>query len=122
MYRDRRLTSPAHPLQISQREYAEDTVFWTLKSATQFSARRRTTSLFLASTPDKSPTAYTWIDNTPRVWDELKALLEKHQPSSIAINAHPEIAFSSGLHAGEYKPFPPRSARNGHLDSSSIPS
>ncbi|KAH0599028.1 hypothetical protein MHUMG1_03142 [Metarhizium humberi] len=97
------LLTSLSPGQISQREYAEDTVFWSLKSATQFSARRRTTSIFLASTPDKSPTAYTWIDNTPRVWDELKALLEKHQPSSIAINAHPEIAFSSGLHAGEYE-------------------
>ncbi|OAQ66326.1 xaa-pro aminopeptidase family enzyme protein [Pochonia chlamydosporia 170] len=88
---------------ISQREYAEETIFWTLKSATQFSARRRTTTLFLAKTPDNSPTTYTWIDNTPKVWDELASLLEKHQPSTIAINAHPELAFSSGLHAGEYK-------------------
>lgn len=88
-------------MQISQREYAEETIFWTFKSATQFSARRRTTYLFLANTSDGSPTSYTWIDNTPQVWAELKDLLEKHQPSSIAVNAHPEIAFSSGLHAGE---------------------
>jgi hypothetical protein len=31
----------------------------------------------------------------------MVALLEKHNPATIAINAHPEIAFSSGLHAGE---------------------
>lgn len=90
---------------VSQREYAEETVFWALKSATQFSARRRTTTLFLAAddeheegTADRS---YTWIDNTPKVWDELKAVLEAHQPDTIAIDAHHEIAFSSGLHAGE---------------------
>lgn len=28
-------------------------------------------------------------------------MLEKHQPASIAVDAHPEIAFASGLHAGE---------------------
>ena len=80
---------------VSQREYAEDTAFWSLKRATQFSARRRTTSLFLRDA------SYTWIDNTPQLWSDLKDALGKHQPARIAVNAHPEIAFASGLHAGE---------------------
>ncbi|KAI1818635.1 xaa-Pro aminopeptidase family enzyme [Poronia punctata] len=80
---------------MSQREYAEDTVFWALKDATQFSARRRTTHLFLQSG------AYSWIDNTADVWTELKSILAEEQPQSIAINTHSEIAFASGLHAGE---------------------
>ncbi|KAJ6437712.1 xaa-pro aminopeptidase family enzyme protein [Purpureocillium lavendulum] len=95
---------------ISQREYAEETVFWSLKSATQFSARRRTTQLFLAASAaaasgnessSSSRRSYTWIDNTPRVWTELAAVLEANQPATIAVDAHPDIAFASGLHAGE---------------------
>ncbi|CAG9942344.1 unnamed protein product [Clonostachys rosea f. rosea IK726] len=85
---------------ISQREYAEDVVFWPLKAATQFSARRRTTTLFVADEA-AAQTSYTWIDNTPGVWDELADALRRHQPRQIAVNAHPELAFASGLHAGE---------------------
>lgn len=87
--------------QISQREYAEDTVFWALKDFTQFSARRRTTQLFLANATGGSPSAYSWIDNTPLVWSELKSILADQQPRSIALNTHSELAFSGGLHAGE---------------------
>lgn len=86
---------------MSQREYAEDTVFWSLKSSTQFSARRRTLSLYLANAT-AGPAAYTWIDNTPTVWDELRAVLSAEDPASIAVNIDAELAFSSGLHAGEY--------------------
>lgn len=87
--------------QISQREYAEDTVFWALKEFTQFSARRRTTQLFLANATGGAPSAYAWIDNTPLVWSELKDILADQQPRSIALNTHAELAFSGGLHAGE---------------------
>jgi hypothetical protein len=91
-----------NPNQISQREYAEETVFWSLKSARQFSARRRTLILFLANPARQdSPTSYTWIDNTPTLWHELRGVLEKHGLERIAINTHPEIAFASGMHAGE---------------------
>ena len=59
---------------MSQREYAEDTVFWALKPHTSFSARRRTTQLFLADpTPPGSPASYSWIENTDTVWRELRA-------------------------------------------------
>ncbi|KAL6863357.1 hypothetical protein ACO1O0_003607 [Amphichorda felina] len=81
---------------ISQREYAEDTVFWSLKYGVQFSARRRTTTLFFADGTER-----TWIDNTDKLWEDMKSVLGEHQPKTIAINADPEIAFSSGLHAGE---------------------
>ena len=86
---------------MSQKEYAEDTAFWSLKSATQFSARRRTIQLFLANVTDGSPSSYTWIDNTPDVWSELLNVFEAQNPTSVAINIDPQIAFSAGLHVGE---------------------
>ncbi|KAL1890862.1 hypothetical protein Sste5346_008003 [Sporothrix stenoceras] len=110
---------------MSQREYAEDTVFWSLKSATQFSARRRTTFLYVPGNASASvavaPTARTqvlvnkvsgrtatgflWIDNTPALWLELRAVLSAANsddpPKRIAINAAQDLAFSSGMHAGE---------------------
>ncbi|TVY89696.1 hypothetical protein LAWI1_G004574 [Lachnellula willkommii] len=86
---------------MSQKEYAEDTVFWSLKSATQFSARRRTVDLFLANAVGDASFAYNWIDNTAEVWSELRSVLEAHNVSSIAVNADTDVAFSSGLHAGE---------------------
>ncbi|KAH8885801.1 xaa-Pro aminopeptidase family enzyme [Thozetella sp. PMI_491] len=85
---------------VSQREYAEETVFWSLKSARQFSARRRSTLLFFANASGDA-SSYTWIDNTPKLWTELRAILEKEQPKTIVVDTHPQIAFSSGLHAGE---------------------
>lgn len=87
---------------MTQREYAEDTVFWSLKSAEQFSARRRTLQLFIANPTEGSPSSYTWIDNTPLVYQELSAILTTHNPSTIALNTHPDISFSSGLHVGEF--------------------
>lgn len=95
------MASGAEFLQMSEREYAEDTVFWSLKSATQFSARRRTVDLFLAKPTGDASFHYNWIDNTPQVWSELLSVLETHNISTIAINADPDVSFSSGLHAGE---------------------
>ncbi|KAI0172938.1 hypothetical protein GGR52DRAFT_546784 [Hypoxylon sp. FL1284] len=86
---------------MSQREYAEDTVFWALKEATQFSARRRTTHLFLANPVGGTPSSYSWIENTNAVWEDLRRILATQKPRSIALNTHPEIAFAGGLHAGE---------------------
>lgn len=87
---------------MSQKEYAEDTVFWSLKSPLQFSARRRTVTLFLANAT-QGPSSYTWIDNTAKVWSDLVSVLEKESPNRIAINGDTDLAFSSGLHAGEAK-------------------
>ncbi|KAI1505969.1 putative lipoprotein [Biscogniauxia marginata] len=87
---------------MSQREYAEDTVFWALKEATQFSARRRTTHLFVADpSPPGAPSAYAWVENTDAVWADLRRVLAEQAPASVALNTHSEIAFSGGLHAGE---------------------
>lgn len=72
-----------------------------MKSATQFSARRRTTSLFFANARNGRPSAYTWIDNTPELWSNLRSVLEENDPASIVVNVDPDIAFSGGLHAGE---------------------
>jgi hypothetical protein len=90
---------------MSQKEYAEDTVFWSLKSVKQFSARRRTVNLFIANPTKGTPSSYTWIDNTPRVWSDILDVLESQNPSRIAINADESSAFSSGLHVGELKIF-----------------
>uniref|UniRef100_L7JIA3 Xaa-Pro aminopeptidase family enzyme n=1 Tax=Pyricularia oryzae (strain P131) TaxID=1143193 RepID=L7JIA3_PYRO1 len=98
---------------VSQREYAEDTVFWSLKRKEQFSARRRTLELFLSSSSSEhrqqgrdERTSYTWIENRPEVlFAELRKVLEHHRPASIAINAAEEVAFASGLHAGELEIF-----------------
>lgn len=57
--------------------------------------------MFLANATDGSPSAFSWIDNTPLVWSELKSILAEQQPQSIALNTHSELAFSGGLHAGE---------------------
>ncbi|KAH7312967.1 hypothetical protein BKA65DRAFT_467261 [Rhexocercosporidium sp. MPI-PUGE-AT-0058] len=86
---------------MTQREYAEDTAFWSLKSATQFSARRRTVNLYIANPTPGTPSSYTWIDNTPTVYTSIAAILTSQNPSKIAINTHANIAFSSGLHVGE---------------------
>ncbi|TDZ67372.1 hypothetical protein CTRI78_v002912 [Colletotrichum trifolii] len=89
---------------VSQREYAEETVFWSLKPATAFSARRRTTCLYLAEPLASSARQPGCIVGwTTDVWDLLKQHLAAANPSTIAVNAHPEIAFASGLHAGEYQ-------------------
>lgn len=87
---------------ISQREYAEEIAFWSLKRATQFSARRRTTDLFLAD-PKSTKVHHTWITMTADedLWPELRAILDSEQPDIIAINADPDASFASGMHAGE---------------------
>lgn len=87
---------------MSQREYAEDTVFWSLKCATQFSARRRTVYLFFADAASGLPTEYRLIDNTNAIWGSIRTILEQHHPSSIAINIDSDISFAGGLHVGLY--------------------
>ncbi|KAG8878302.1 hypothetical protein FRB98_006280 [Tulasnella sp. 332] len=91
-------------LLMSQREYAEDTVFRSLiSSTTQFSARRRTIYLFhtkdVVKTGLANPTI--WIDNTPAIWGNLSDALDTINPGKIAVNIDPELAFSDGLHTGE---------------------
>jgi len=45
----------------------------------------------------------TRIDNTPEVYTSITHVLSSQNPKSIAINTHPNIAFSSGLHVGELR-------------------
>lgn len=87
---------------LSQKEYAEDTAFWSLKSATQFSARRRTISVYFSSSSKCSAQSHTWIDITENIWDDVRAVLEECDPKRIAVNTDPQVAFASGLHKGEY--------------------
>ncbi|CAK1362273.1 unnamed protein product [Cercospora beticola] len=88
---------------VSQREYGEETVFWSMKQAEQFSARRRTLSIFFADDGFEGCESHTWIDNTPKLWQDLHNVLRFCDPHSIALNIDSEIAFAGGLHAGEYR-------------------
>lgn len=74
-----------------------------MKHAEQFSARRRTLSIFFADDSFEGCESHTWIDNTPQVWSNLHNVLRFCDPRSIAINVDSDIAFSGGLHAGEYE-------------------
>ncbi|KAK8849845.1 hypothetical protein IAR55_005181 [Kwoniella newhampshirensis] len=70
---------------ITQREYAEDTVFKSLHSSTTtFSARRRT--LFMFHTNPDVPNPLHLIDNQQSLWDTLLETLEKVNPKKIAVN------------------------------------
>lgn len=79
------------------REHAEDTIWWTIKSAVEFNAHRRTIVLFHANTTNP----FTWIDNTNAAWEPLTAILSKLNPRTIAINTHHDVAHASGMHVGE---------------------
>jgi hypothetical protein len=89
--------------QISMLENGEDPVFWLLKSAEQFSARRRTIYLFLADDSDKKPFEYSWIDNTPQIWTDLANVIEERNITQMVTNIDPLVAFSSGMHYGEVR-------------------
>lgn len=88
---------------MSQREYAEDTVWWSMKQATEFAPHRRTVVLFHTNTSSLAgqPNPLTWVDNTGSVWPELLSALSSFDPQRIAINTHDTIAFAGGLHVGE---------------------
>ncbi|MGH7600009.1 MAG: M24 family metallopeptidase, partial [bacterium] len=105
------------------REYNEDPVFFSLVSATQFAARRRTIYVFhdrgenagverLALGGGAQGGLYT-VYRDPEVenrelwgqgqWALLRKLIEERQPKTIAIDISHTHAFSDGLSAGEYE-------------------
>ncbi|PSR93772.1 hypothetical protein PHLCEN_2v4667 [Hermanssonia centrifuga] len=91
-------------LPISQREYAEDTIWWSIKDATEFASHRRTVLLFHTNSSSLagSPNPLRWVDNTGQVWPELRSTLRAYNPERIAINVDRNIAFGGGLHVGEW--------------------
>lgn len=88
---------------MSQREHAEDPIWWSIKNATDFDVHRRTVVLFHtnSSSVQGIPNPIIWVDNTGQVWPELRELLEAYDPQRIAINDHRDIVFGGGLRAGE---------------------
>lgn len=88
---------------MSQREYAEDTIWWSIKNATEYAPHRRTVLLFHTNSSSLSgrPNPLEWVDNTGQVWDELRGILESYNPRKIVINVDRNIAFGGGLHVGE---------------------
>ncbi|KAI0677348.1 hypothetical protein C8Q78DRAFT_84914 [Trametes maxima] len=90
---------------ISQREYAEDTIWWSVKSATEYAPHRRTVLLFHTNTSSLAgqPNPLRWVDNTGAVWPELRTILHAYNPRRIALNTDKDVAFGGGLHVGEYE-------------------
>ncbi|KAI0772118.1 hypothetical protein BD413DRAFT_474897 [Trametes elegans] len=90
---------------ISQREYAEDTLWWTIKDATEYAPHRRTVLLFHtnASALAGAPNPLRWVDNTGAVWPALRDVLAAARPRRIALNTDRDLAFGGGLHVGEYE-------------------
>lgn len=91
---------------ISQR----DTVFWSLKPATTFAAQHRTLTIFERVKQPRlwgllqGPTSvkvHTFVDNTDRIWSDLREAVDAANPQSIALNIDRDIALADGLHAGE---------------------
>ncbi|OCH94331.1 hypothetical protein OBBRIDRAFT_770092 [Obba rivulosa] len=88
---------------MSQREYAEDTIWWSIKDATEYAPHRRTVVLFHRNTSSLAgqPNPLRWVDNTGQLWPELRETLEGYDPARIALNVDKDIAFGGGLHVGE---------------------
>ncbi|RUS34833.1 xaa-Pro aminopeptidase family enzyme [Jimgerdemannia flammicorona] len=95
---------------VSQREYAGDTVFWSLKPATTFAARRRTLQIFERVTQKRlwgllqqstTVRVHTLVDNTDQIWSDLRSAVDAANPKTIVLNIDSDIAFADGLHAGE---------------------
>jgi Xaa-Pro aminopeptidase len=110
---------------VSQREYAEDPVFFSITSPTTFAARRRSIYVFFDRGEDEgverialggtdqgglytiyrstrpAPTGgdgELWGDEQ---WRLFRELVEDRDPRNIVLNIHEEHAFGDGLHAGE---------------------
>ena len=90
---------------MSQREYAEDTLWWSVKGATEYAPHRRTVLLFHTNTSSLAgqPNPLRWVDNTGAVWPELRNILTSYNPRRIALNTDRDVAFGGGLHVGEYE-------------------
>ncbi|KAI0036053.1 hypothetical protein K488DRAFT_42016 [Vararia minispora EC-137] len=90
---------------ISQREYAEDTVWRAIRDATADSPHRRTVHLFHTNTSSLggAPNPLTWIDNTGAIWPALTSILEQYNPRTIALNVDKDLNYASGLHVGELR-------------------
>ncbi|EJF62397.1 hypothetical protein DICSQDRAFT_58784 [Dichomitus squalens LYAD-421 SS1] len=90
---------------ISQREYAEDTLWWSVKDATEYAPHRRTVLLFHTNTSSLAGRSnpIRWVDNTGDVWPELRTIFDSYRPQRIALNTDKYIAFGGGLHVGEYE-------------------
>jgi Xaa-Pro aminopeptidase len=103
------------------REYNEDPVFFSLVSATQFAARRRTIYVFFdrgekdgverlalgGGSQGELYTVYRDLEVENRElsgkgqWVLLRKLIEERQPQTIAVNISHTHAFADGLSAGE---------------------
>lgn len=86
------------------REHAEDTLWWSLKHATEFAAHRRTIILLRAniSALEGAPNPIVWIDNTGAAYPELVGVLDMLDPKKIAFNVDADYAFAGGMHIGEF--------------------
>lgn len=110
---------------VSQREYAEDPVFFSITSPTTFAARRRSIYVFYDRGPEEGVerialggtdqgglyTIYRSSRPAPtggdaelvgeEQWRLFRELVEDRDPRNIVLNIHEEHAFADGLHSGE---------------------
>jgi Xaa-Pro aminopeptidase len=105
---------------ISNREYNEDPVFFSMVGPTMFAARRRTIYVFFDRGPEKGVERlalgggsqgglyemYRDPDSGIELygdsqWTLLRKLIDQRNPKKIAINISHTHAFSDGLSAGE---------------------
>lgn len=110
---------------LSQREYAEDPVFFSITSPTTFAARRRSIYIFFDRGPEEGVerialggTSQGGLYEAPRAvefdpraeegelvgdaqWRLFRQVVEERAPRNIVLNIHEEHAFADGLHAGE---------------------
>jgi Xaa-Pro aminopeptidase len=114
-----------HMWVVSQREYAEDPVFFSITAPTTFAARRRSIYIFFDRGPEEgverialggttqgglyemyrstrpAPTgeaAELWGDEQ---WRLFREMVEDRNPRNIVLNIDEDHAFADGLHAGE---------------------
>jgi hypothetical protein len=45
--------------------------------------------------------SFTWVDNTPNIWDLVRDTLHARNPTTVQVNLDSEVVFGGGMHAGE---------------------
>eukprot|EP00002_Diphylleia_rotans_P006494 TRINITY_DN15853_c0_g1_i1.p1 TRINITY_DN15853_c0_g1~~TRINITY_DN15853_c0_g1_i1.p1 ORF type:complete len:427 (-),score=91.21 TRINITY_DN15853_c0_g1_i1:210-1490(-) len=84
---------------LSMLEYAEDTVFWSLKFPTRFFGRRRTV-IVLYNGPDGMK-RHDLVGLYQGEFEQAVDLIRQYNPRTIALNVDRTFAWSDGLHSGE---------------------
>ncbi len=88
---------------MSQREYAEEVVFFSLKSPNQFAARRRTVIVFAYNSTSKTIERRDFVGIFQGELENASEYIKSKNPQRICLNVDDSFAFSDGLRVGENK-------------------